>query len=157
MYTLENRHLFECAREDRVRCIKTRDLVLEFAELARSQGLLAFEVQGKELEPFQVKMLNFMVDGLECNYIRKYMEAAIIADGHTGLRLLEQYVFFEGMMSILEGTHPRVIEEQLNLIIGLDVIKYAKEMKKEQLEREFISAMDVHKLKVTIDRMAGKR
>jgi flagellar motor component MotA len=124
LYTLENRNLFHCKIEDRASCYDTIEIVNEYATLARKEGLLSFEHRSYGLEPYQMKVVQYMVDGLDWKSIREFCEPEIVSSGKTGAELLKMVIFLEGMLSILQGTHPRVIRSQLEHYIGIEAIEY---------------------------------
>jgi len=129
MFTLENRELFRCTKRERASCMETVNTVVSLSETARKCGLLGFEDEGLKLNnEFQKSMIRNIVDGLDCESIRRLMEARIVASGATGAELLKLIIFGEGVLDILSGNNPRVTREYLEGFVGEDALEYWKKL-----------------------------
>ena len=105
--------------EDRKACEPSIDRVLQYAEIARTHGLLAVEdVLAREPDFFLRMSLEAIVDGADPDFVRKQMSYMILSSDATGAELLNMFVNAEGVQLIQDGMHPRYIQTMLGAMIG---------------------------------------
>ncbi len=77
---------------------------------------------GKEAEessPFLLrKGLQLALDGVKSRTARTILELYIFTGDYTGKELLKRCIILEGVMGILDGTHPKLLKELLLSFLG---------------------------------------
>ncbi len=109
--------------EDRAACEPSIDRILQYAEIARAQGLLAVEdVLEREPDFFLKESLAAIVDGADPELVRKLMSYMIRASDAAGAELLNMFLCAEGVLLTQDGIHPRYIQTILGAMLGGDYL-----------------------------------
>jgi flagellar motor switch protein FliG len=105
-------------------CIPYIDMVVECANMARKEGVLALEKFVPTLgNDFLTYMMMLVCDGTDPKLVIGIGETLIQADDHTGKDLLERRILLEGVLSVQAGENPRIIETKLYSMLGEKFLK----------------------------------
>jgi len=100
-------------------CLELVSEILHLADKARSYGLLSLGGEAEESPSFLLrKGLQLALDGVNSQTARTILELYILTEDNTGQNLLESCIILEGVIGILEGTHPKVLKEMLLSFLG---------------------------------------
>jgi len=111
-------------KEEKDACLQIVDLLLDAANTARKNGVLALEefVKNKNNDFFTFATM-LVVDGTDPVLVKNIIEKLIYADDHKGSALLERILLMEGVLSIQAGENPRLIEAKLLSMLGEAYLK----------------------------------
>ncbi|MCL2603488.1 MAG: hypothetical protein FWD90_03320 [Defluviitaleaceae bacterium] len=124
MYTLENRRFFKCTLKERASCMDVVETVVDLANTARKEGVLALEDRAVNMDdPFIQKGLMLIVDGTDPELVYDILRVEIVTSQREGAALLRWVMALEGLLSIQAGENPRIIEEKLKGFIGFDALE----------------------------------
>ena len=119
MYILSN-----FTNADRDACLPIIDLLLDYANLARMEGILALEdYVHKHDNDFLTFVTMMVVDGTDPALVRAIIENLINSSGYTGGALLERILISEGVLAVQAGENPHIIELKLFSMFGEDYLK----------------------------------
>jgi chemotaxis protein MotA len=128
---------------DKEACLPVIDKIVEFATIARSNGLLALELSANQAENIFLRTaLNLIVDANDPDKVREMLEHFILADNHSGAELLSRLIILEGVMRIAAGSNPRLIEEGLNMMLGEKYVRRAAKLRAEEDEKAKIRTLE---------------
>ena len=100
-------------------CLKLVSEILHLANKARNYGLLSLGKEAEESPVFLLrKGLQLALDGVKSETARMILELYILTEDTTGKDLLESCIIMEGVIAILEGTHPKLLKEILLSFLG---------------------------------------
>jgi len=100
-------------------CLGLVSEILFLATKARNYGLLSLGKEAEESASFLLrKGLQLAMDGVKSHTARTILELYIFTEDYTGKDLLERCLILEGVMGILEGTHPKLLREILLSFLG---------------------------------------
>ena len=100
-------------------CLALVSEILFLATKARNYGLLSLGKEAEESASFLLrKGLQLALDGVKSHTARTILELYIFTEDYTGKDLLERCLILEGVMGILEGTHPKLLREILLSFLG---------------------------------------
>lgn len=100
-------------------CLELVSEILHLANKARNYGLLSLGKEAEESPVFQLrKGLQLALDGVKSEMARMILELYILTEDTTGKDLLESCIIMEGVIGILEGTHPKLLKEILLSFLG---------------------------------------
>lgn len=109
----------EFTEEDRKKCIKTIPRILEFADIARRQGLLAFESLTNEDDDFILKIaVALIVDGTDPFIVKNILNNFILSGSYNSYEKLNACIITEGFLSIQSGENPKMIQLKLVSMLG---------------------------------------
>jgi len=108
-----------CTDNDREACKDYVYRMYDLANLARKQGVLAFEeIANNEPDIFLKTALKLVTNGVCKNYTANILYTLMLADGCTGAELLSRLIISRGILSLLNGDNPRVIRLELCAVLG---------------------------------------
>lgn len=110
--------LSEYTHAEREACVPIIDLMMECANVARREGVLALEEWVKDKDTFLYFMLMLVCDGTDPELVHDIGSALIEADGYTGAAGLARTIMKEGVHSVQAGENPRIIEMKLFAMLG---------------------------------------
>ena len=100
-------------------CLGLVSEILFLVTKARNYGLLSLGKEAEESASFLLrKGLQLAMDGVKSQTARTILELYIFTEDYTGKDLLERCLILEGVMGILEGTHPKLLREILLSFLG---------------------------------------
>jgi hypothetical protein len=105
-------------RQEKEACLPIVDLMLECAETARKEGVLALEQWVTDKDPFLKFVILLIVDGTDPELVQDIGETLIDSGGHTGSELLSRMMMMEGCLSVQAGDNPRIIVSKLLAMLG---------------------------------------
>ena len=122
MLDFKLRELMECSKEERRSCLPLVDKIIELANLARMEGLLALEEHIPSFNEHLLKVgVTIMVDGVSREANQEIMDNIIISSGKTGADLIRQMIIRDGVLAIQAGESPRLIEIKIKAYFGEDL------------------------------------
>lgn len=111
----------QCGRNDKIQVVTLIDLLVQSAEKARREGLLALEGDIDEYKyPLLKAGMQLVVDGTDPEIIEKTLTTRILSAYGKGKELLEQLIICTGVLSIQSGDNPRIIMEKCFAFLGDD-------------------------------------
>lgn len=100
-------------------CLVLVSEILYLASKARNYGLLSLGKEAEEGSSFLLrKGLQLALDGVKSHTARTILELYIFTGDCQGKDLLERCIILEGVIGILEGTHPKLLKELLLSFLG---------------------------------------
>jgi len=121
---------------DKESAIPTIQKIINFAYLARREGVLALEAETDEEENYFLKTgLMLIVDGTDPDLVRAILERLLLADEHTDAELLIRLLSIEGVLSIQQGENPYIILIKLGAMLGEKYLPEIQKMEPEDITR----------------------
>lgn len=120
----------KCTKEEKILCMETVKKVLNLANVARQEGLLALEetVSKKSYQSpplIQIGVL-LIVDGTDPECVKAILENYIISSDLSNKEFLENLLIYNGILAMQQGENLRCIEERLYSLFGIDFIEEFK-------------------------------
>lgn len=114
--------------EDKEKCEPVIYKILELANLARTRGILALEIEVKQ-EPsiFLKTAIGMVVDGTDPVLVKQVLQNLILADEYSGSQLLERLLMAEGVLAVQRGENPQIISLKLSAMLGENYISPIRE------------------------------
>lgn len=109
-------------REEKEKCLPVVDLMLECANVASEQGVLALDEWVKGRNPYLVYLISRITDGFDPQFVQDVAQRLIETDGHEGENLLSQMIMMEGLMMVQTGLKTCIMEHKLLAMLGLDFL-----------------------------------
>ena len=110
--------------EEREACLPIVELMVECANVARKEGVLALEEfsinKGNDFLTFAMQLV---CEGYHPDLVKSMLEILISTGNHSGSTLLERLIILEGVLSIQSGENPRVIETKLLCFLGEEYLR----------------------------------
>ena len=110
--------------DEREACLPIVDLIVECANVARKEGVLALEEfsinKGNDFLTFAMQLV---CDGYPPDLVKSMLEILISTGNHSGSTLLERLIILDGVLSIQSGENPRIIETKLLCFLGEDYLR----------------------------------
>ena len=107
------------SEDEKRQCIARISEILALATKGRNFGLLSLGKEAEECSSFLLsKGLQLALDGVKSQTARTILELYIHTGNHTGKELLERCIILEGVLGILDGTHPKLLKELLLSFLG---------------------------------------
>jgi len=114
---MQNLSSFTPAQRDA--CLPIVSLMVECANVARTEGVLALEEwQAKQESKFLRFLVMLMVDGTDPELVKGMGKTLLESGGHEGEALLSRMMLLEGVLSVQWGEHPRYLEDKLLCMLG---------------------------------------
>lgn len=108
-----------CSDKEKKKCMDLIDKFVKLCEIARINGIIALEDNlGDEKNPIIRKGLQLIVDGTDPDYVSDILKNNIYLCGYSGRKLLEQFIIYDGILSIQNGTNPRYLKLRLFSYLG---------------------------------------
>ena len=105
--------------DEKRQCFEWISEILSLATKGRNFGLLSLGKEAEESSSFLMrKGLQLALDGVKTHRARTILELYIHTGNYTGKELLERCIILEGVLGILEGTHPKLLKELLLSFLG---------------------------------------
>lgn len=146
------REHIRCTKEEKVSCLPIIDEMVGFAELARKEGLLAFEKMEKEHEnPLFRAGMSMCVDGVDKITISYNLGDMLIMSDKTGVELLKQYIIASSILDMMNGDHPRLIRRHLVMMLGDEIYNEVMKPQNVECDRNDITEFDVQDTQDTAD------
>ena len=118
-YDAEFGQQIRVSEDTKRQCLGLVSEILFLATKARNYGLLSLGKEAEESASFLLrKGLQLAMDGVKSHTARTILELYIFTEDYTGKDLLERCLILEGVMGILEGTHPKLLREILLSFLG---------------------------------------
>lgn len=159
-YSLGNRRLFKCSARAQKKCAETIDIIVQLANTARKEGVLALEESASNMgNPFLKKGIMLIVDGTDPCLVKGIMETELITkhihEGVKGADLLSLAMMVEGMLSIQAGENPRIIEEKLKSFLHPSARgdNNKNKIDKEQAANLVATLAENRKLQATVEKL----
>ena len=123
MIDFELRKQIECTEEEKLTCLPVINRIMEFAIIARNQGLLSLEEHISGIDDYLLKAgMKVVVDGLSPEYTFNILNKMITASGKTGVELIKQLIIRDGILSMQAGEAPNLVLLQLHAYLGEDFV-----------------------------------
>lgn len=101
---------FSCSYEDKLHCIETVKKLYDLAILVRKKGLLIlYEAMENESDLFFKKSLYSLLELLEYEQVSNCLYAYLAAGNYHGRELLKNLLIVNGVLLILNNTHPTLV------------------------------------------------
>ncbi|MCL2171286.1 MAG: hypothetical protein FWB71_03955 [Defluviitaleaceae bacterium] len=114
---------------DKTACLDTIREIIRISNLARRQGILALETEGRECENMLMQIGFLMIaDGREPGDVARVFENLIIAGDFRGTDLLMRLIISEGILRIQTGENPRFLVIRLLAMLGEDFLIHTDEI-----------------------------
>jgi hypothetical protein len=118
-YDAEFCQQFRVSEEEKRQCFARVSEILTLATKGRNFGLLSLGKEAEESSSFLLrKGLQLALDGVKSHTARTILELYIHTGDYTGKELLERCIILEGVIAILDGTHPKLLKELLLSFLG---------------------------------------
>lgn len=118
-YDVEFCQQLRVSEDAKRQCLHLISEILFLANKARNYGLLSLGKEAEESTSFLLrKGLQLALDGVKSHTARTILELYIFTGDYTGENLLQRCIILEGVLGILEGTHPKVLKELLLSFLG---------------------------------------
>lgn len=136
----------QCSYKDKLECFEMVKYILDLANIARSSGIFALEEEinkNKMDSMFLKNGINLITDGIDPEYVRKYMEHYIASNNYKGKGFLNSIVIMEGVIAIQLGHTKYIIAQKLLSYFGIEFEKEFREFDTKEVEvcREKIECM----------------
>ena len=95
--------------EDKQKCLPTARRIVQLADIAGYQGILALEneVLSKDTDSYFMKMgVRAILNGMSSDVMQRIFTNYLLADEYTGADLLDKLLIAEGLWIISEGVYP---------------------------------------------------
>lgn len=93
--------------------------LVELSNMARSKGLVALEIEmASEQDLFLKTAVSLIIDGTDSELVKQILQNLILADRHSGYKLLSRLLVIEGILALQQGEHPRIIALKLYSMLG---------------------------------------
>ena len=103
----------KCSDEEKKTILPIMLRIIYLLEKARRQGLLSLEDDVEKIDSFLLKIgLTLIIDGTDPELVRSILDNYMYSSYLWGKELLERMVIIEGIMSIQDGDHPRILLEK---------------------------------------------
>jgi hypothetical protein len=133
------------SEDEKRQCLELVSEILLLATKARNYGLLSLGREAEESPSFLLrKGLQLALDGVKSETARTILELYILTADKTGKDLLESCITMEGVIGILEGTHPKLLKEILLSFLG----ESGHTMFKEEFEARERQKLDAYLEKI---------
>jgi hypothetical protein len=107
------------SEDEKRQCLALVSKILFLATKARNYGLLSLGKEAEEGSSFLLrKGLQLALDGVKSQTARTILELYIFTGDYTGKDLLERCIVLEGVIGIMEGIHPKLLNELLLSFLG---------------------------------------
>ena len=108
--------------------------IIDLANLARREGVLALEVEMEHEQNVLLKIaLDLVVDGTDPALVKQILQTSIVAGKYSGSQLLSRLLIAEGALSLQQGENPAIIATKLGAIMGEDyIVRINKEFNEMQ-------------------------
>lgn len=115
------------SNEEIEKCIPFIRQIIDFAETARCEGVLALEYKAAqpEVDPLLTIGVNLIVDGTDPQLISSILNTILETEQYEGYELLKYKIISEGLYSIQAGENPRIIKIKLFSFLGLEYVQKA--------------------------------
>ena len=121
MINLEIRKYIECTLEEKLPLLKRIAEIINLANIARREGVLALEQQIERTDDKLLQVgLGLVCDGTDPELVKEILNITIITSHKTGAELLSQLIVQDGVLQIQAGHNPRIIQEKLLAYTGGD-------------------------------------
>ena len=118
-----NKINYNFSKEDKEKCKITIVKIVDLANLARRDGILALEMVAEKENDILLKTgLMTIVDGTGPELVREILENLIWSGNYSGHILLNKLILIEGVLAIQLGHNPRLISLKLGAMLGEDYI-----------------------------------
>lgn len=125
-WDLSNR--IKCTENEKDECLELLSKILFFSQKAHKYGLLSLESEIDKCEDlFMEKGIQFIISGINPNYIKEILGTYIIVGNFTGKELLKRVIILEGILGIQRGESDYIIRERLSAYFGEDYLNKLKE------------------------------
>jgi hypothetical protein len=106
-------------KEEKDACLPIVDLMIDAANVARAQGVLALEEWIKTKDnKFLILLMMLVIDGTDPRLVQDIGSALLNADDHKGTEFLSRLLVAEGVLSVQAGENPRIMEAKLLAMLG---------------------------------------
>ncbi len=115
----------QCSKEDKIECISTIKDIIDLANIARREGLLALEnvVQNNNYPILLKKLITLIIDGTDPEIVQKVSDAYMISGNYNGKECLKNILIIEGCLMIQQGVNPTLIIKILLEYLGNEFSK----------------------------------
>ena len=124
------------------------DKIINLANIARNEGLLALEDAAYSMDNKHLKsLLTLIVDGTDPKIIEEISIAKYFAACLKGYDALEYLIMSEGCLAIQAGEHPIIIEKRLCAMVPAEVVDLylqKKDNKEEKKAKNTINLEDFY-------------
>lgn len=108
-----------CSKEEKQECLELVEEFISLSTIARREGLLALDdLIDKGYDAFMSLGLRLIVDGTPPDSVEEILKSRIYFGDRTGKALLEQFLIYEGILSIQEGENPHLLKTKLLALLG---------------------------------------
>ncbi|MCL2628273.1 MAG: hypothetical protein FWD44_06230 [Oscillospiraceae bacterium] len=115
-------------KEDKDNCVPTVHKIINMANIARTQGLLALELELEQTENVFFKTaLELVIDGNALETVEQILCNLILSENHTGAELLKRLLFAEGILAMQRGENPNITMLRLSALLGEQYISDLKD------------------------------
>jgi chemotaxis protein MotA len=122
--------------EEKSACLPVIDRIVELATLARSKGLSALEQLMENEKNFFLKTATMLiVDANDPDVVKEMLQKLILTANHCGAELLGRLIILQGIMRIAAGYSPRLIRQELNMMLGEKYLLRLCNAQKEEDEK----------------------
>ena len=119
MINLEIRKYIECTPEEKQPLLKKIAELINLANIARKEGVLALEQRIEKTDDSLIKIgLGLIVDGTDPELVGDILRTTVVTSNKTGAELLSQLVVMDGLLLLQAGNNPRIIEAKLMAYMG---------------------------------------
>lgn len=118
----------KCTENEKDECLQILSKMLFFSQKAHKYGLLSLESEMDKCEDlFMEKGIQFIISGMNPNYIKEILGTYIIVGDFTGKELLKRVIILEGILGIQKGESKYIIRERLSAYFGESYLNKLKE------------------------------
>lgn len=121
-----------CTEKEKYLCIRTVKRIMELTNIARTQGILALENEIEENGESDLPLLKIgialVVDGTDPEIVETILKNYLLSSEFTNQEFLENMLVYQGVLAIQMGENPRMIQEKLYALFG---IQFREELKKK--------------------------
>jgi hypothetical protein len=119
MYDSELWRRTVCSNKDKMKIVRIIEMLVQFAEKARAEGLLSLEDELQNIDSTFIKNgIRRVVDGYDPQIVREILMTRIYAGHYTGMDLLTRMVAAKGILGIQQGLLPTLVREEMFSCLG---------------------------------------
>ena len=118
---------------DKEKCIPTINKIIELANIARREGVLALELEIEQEDNIFIKTaIEMILDGTAPETVEHILHNLILAESYSGSQLLDRLLVSEGVLAIQKGENPNIITLKLSAMLGEKYILRFKGLAQEE-------------------------
>jgi hypothetical protein len=119
---LHNQEIY--SKEDKEKCLPTIYRLIDLAEMARREGVLAMEASmTDEPDPMLKIGIHLIVDGTAPEVVERILQNIIAAEAYKGYDKLKSLLIMSGVLMIQAGENPNLIVMSLASMLGIEYIE----------------------------------